>query len=127
MSAGQLIAQALPATNAPEAKAPSDSSKPADVSSAPAMVSSGAAEDTAAPCRTWAQVEYLFWWLRNAPLPVPLVTTGNPNVGFDPNHVNTVNTAGAIGQPGTQILFGEESIHEQGFSGMRLTVGGWVD
>ena len=58
---------------------------------------------------------------------MPLVTTGNPNVGFDPNHVNTVNTAGAIGQPGTQVLFGDESIHSQAYSGMRLTLGGWID
>jgi hypothetical protein len=78
-------------------------------------------------CRSWARVEYLLWWVKNTPVPVPLVTTGNPNVGFDPNSVNTVNTAGAIGQPGTLVLVGDHSINSEPFSGMRLTLGCWVD
>ena len=77
--------------------------------------------------RPWARVDYLLWWLRSAPLPVPLVTTGDPRVGFDPNLVNTVNTAGALGQRGTQILLGDQSISSHGYSGMRLTLGGWVN
>ena len=77
--------------------------------------------------RGWAQVDFLLWWLKNAPLPVPLVTTGDPRVGFDPNLVNTVNTAGAIGQRGTQVLFGGQDIRSQAYSGMQLTLGGWID
>jgi hypothetical protein len=75
----------------------------------------------------WASVDYLLWWVKSAPLPVPLVTTGNPSVGFDPTFVNTVNIAGAIGQPGTQVLFGDHNIHFPMFSGMRLTLGDWLD
>jgi hypothetical protein len=117
----------LPATNPPEDKAPADSNKPAEVSPEPAMGSTVSTMDNVAGYRAWARVEYLLWWLKNAPLPVPLVTTGDPHVGFDPNHLNTVNTAGAIGQPGTQILFGDKSIRSQAYSGTRLTLGGWVD
>ena len=67
------------------------------------------------------------WWVKNSPLPVPLVTTGDPNVGFDPNAVNTVNIAGAIDQPGTRLFLGNQRFHLPAFSGMRLTVGGWLD
>jgi hypothetical protein len=125
--AGQLFAQSPPTDNPPEAKADGDAKKPAEVSQEPAPASSEATADGLPAHRTWARVEYLMWWLKNAPLPVPLVTTGDPRVGFDPNFVNTVNTAGAIGQPGTRVLFGDHSIHSQGYSGMSLTLGGWVD
>jgi hypothetical protein len=126
ISAGQLFAQALPATNPSEAKATQDSNKPGDVSRDQANVSSLSTADSVAAYRSWAQVEYLLWWVKNAPLPVPVVTTGDPNVGFDPNHLTTVNTAGAIGQRGTQVLLGDNSINWPAFSGMRLTLGGWV-
>jgi len=58
---------------------------------------------------------------------VPLVTTGDPRVGFDPNNVNTVNTAGAIGEPGTLVLFGGRPAHYSPFSGLRLAAGVWAD
>jgi hypothetical protein len=127
LSAGQLFAQSLPATNPQEAKATPDANKPADASSAPANASSVSTVDSVAPDRGWARVEYLLWWVKDAPLPVPVVTTGDPRVGFDPSLVNTVNTAGAVGQPGTQILLGDQSIRAGSFSGLRLTLGAWVD
>jgi Putative beta barrel porin-7 (BBP7) len=83
--------------------------------------------ETVTLCRSWARVDYLLWWVKDAPLPVPLVTTGNPSVGFDPKFVNTVNTAGAIGQPGTQVLYGDHNVHFRPFSGMQLTLGSWID
>jgi hypothetical protein len=122
--AGHLCAQWLPATNPPEPEATADPNKPAgpakdNLSSESIVDSSG--------YRIWARVEYLLWWMKDAPLPVPVVTTGDPHVGFDPNMVNTVNTAGAIAQRGTQILLGDDSIHSREFSGLRLTLGGWID
>lgn len=126
-SAGQLFAQVLPASNPSEAKAAADAKSPADASSGTAPAPSVSTADSVAAHRTWARVDYLLWWLKDAPLPVPLVTTGDPTVGFDPNHVNTVNTAGAIGQRGTQVLIGDQSIPLPAFSGMRLVLGGWVD
>ncbi len=72
--------------------------------------------------RVWARSEYLLWWVKNAPLPIPIVTTGDPKVGFP-----TLNTAGAIGQPGTQVLLGNSSQDLGSFSGMRFTLGSWLD
>ena len=45
----------------------------------------------------------------------PLVTTGA--MGDD--------IPGALGQPGTQILYGNESVLESGRSGFRINFGGW--
>lgn len=72
--------------------------------------------------QTWVRAEYLLWWVKNAPAPVPLVTTGDPNDGFP-----LVNSAGAIGQPATRVLFGNSDTDFGAFSGMRFTLGGWFD
>lgn len=74
----------------------------------------------------WFQADYLIWRVKNGPVSAPLVTTGDPTVGFNPNLANTVNTAGALGQPGTQALFGGNSIRFPLQSGIRLTMGGWI-
>jgi hypothetical protein len=87
----------------------------------PAMVDLRSS-DECAPYRVWARSEYLLWWVKNAPLPVPIVTTGDPATGFP-----LLNTAGGIGQPGTQVLLGNSTQSFGAFSGMRLTVGGWID
>src|SRR4051794_24586493 len=71
--------------------------------------------------QTWIRTEYLAWRVKDAPLPVPLVTTGNPAAVFP-----FVNTAGAIGQAGTQVLFGGQELGYGQFNGMRLTVGAWL-
>ncbi|MBI3408029.1 MAG: BBP7 family outer membrane beta-barrel protein [Planctomycetes bacterium] len=73
------------------------------------------------PARIWARGEYLLWWVKNAPIPVPLVTTGDPNDGFP-----LVNSAGAIGMPATRVLFGGSDVDYGATSGMRFTLGGWV-
>jgi Putative beta barrel porin-7 (BBP7) len=70
----------------------------------------------------WVSAEYLLWWVKSAPYPIPLVTTGDPTVGFP-----AVSTAGAIGQPGTQVLLGNGNAGFGAFSGVRLTLGGWLD
>jgi hypothetical protein len=72
--------------------------------------------------RFWGSAEYLLWWTKNAPLPVPIVTTGDPTVGFP-----ALNTAGAIGSNGTRVLLGDSNVNFGAFSGMRFTVGGWID
>ncbi len=70
--------------------------------------------------RIWGRGDYLLWWVKNASLPVPLVTTGDPNVGFP-----LVSSAGAIGQPSMRVLFGGSSADFGAFSGMRFTLGAW--
>ena len=52
------------------------------------------------------------WWVKNGPVPVPLVTTGN---------------TGVIGDPTTRVLFGDGNINYGLFSGLRLTAGAWLD
>lgn len=79
-------------------------------------------QDYIPPPRFWVRGDALVWWVKNAPMPTPLVTTGNPVVGFP-----TTNTAGAIGSPGTQVLVGGSSLDYDAFIGGKLTVGGWLD
>ncbi|VTU02701.1 Protein containing DUF1551 OS=Rhodopirellula maiorica SM1 GN=RMSM_05043 PE=4 SV=1: DUF1551 [Gemmataceae bacterium] len=73
------------------------------------------------PPRVWGSVDYLLWWVKGTPLP-PLVTLGDPNVGFP-----LLNTAGALGQPGTRLIYGGTPANFGGFSGLRVTAGGWLD
>jgi len=66
----------------------------------------------------WVNSEYLLWWIKDGPLPVPLLTTGNPND----------SVPGALGQPGTQTLLGGGNGLGYGtFSGLRVSAGGWLD
>lgn len=70
------------------------------------------------PC-IWASTEYLLWWIKSAPVAIPLVTGNN-----DPG------TIAALNEPGTVVLFGAGSKRETSFdplSGGRVTVGGWLD
>lgn len=62
--------------------------------------------------RVWGGLEYLLWWVKDAPNPTPLLTT-NPVDG------------GVLGQPGTTVLFGQKEIGYDLFSGGRFTIGGW--
>jgi hypothetical protein len=68
--------------------------------------------------RCWATAEYLLWWLKDAPLPAPLVTTGTPDL---------VNGGGVLGRPSTVILFGGSPIQEPAQSGARVAAGYWLD
>lgn len=59
------------------------------------------------PYRVWANAEYLLFFVKNAPTPVPLVTGSNPN------------------NP-TQSVFGSDQ-NLGVFSGMRFQLGSWLD
>lgn len=64
----------------------------------------------------WGGAEYLLWWINDAPVPVQLITSNN-------------NAPATVGQPGTEVLFGLGSPHGTpfgGFSGARLTLGGFL-
>jgi hypothetical protein len=63
--------------------------------------------------RVWARADYLLWWIRSGPINTPLVTTGSP-LDMVP---------GALGQNGTQVLFGDKPLHFDAFSGLRLAAG----
>jgi len=61
--------------------------------------------------------DYLIWKLQPGPLPIPLVTTGNP----------ALPTPGALASQGTQVLFGNNGLSGQPTSGFRGMVGMWLD
>jgi hypothetical protein len=64
--------------------------------------------------------EYLMWWIRGANLPA-LVTSGPAAPG------PVLGLEGALGQPGTSILFGAGNQRYDVSSGARFTVGWWCD
>jgi hypothetical protein len=66
--------------------------------------------------RFYVSAEYLLWFMRPSNYP-PLVTSGSVADAH----------AGAIGQPGTQVLFGNQGEPTSPFSGMRFTIGTWFD
>jgi hypothetical protein len=59
--------------------------------------------------------EYLLWWTKGSPLP-PLVTAGSAGDAVP----------GALGQPGTALLFGGNAVNTQARSGGRFTLGYWL-
>ncbi|MCP4195477.1 MAG: BBP7 family outer membrane beta-barrel protein [Planctomycetaceae bacterium] len=65
----------------------------------------------------WASIEFMTGWLKDAPVPIPLVTSGSL---ADP-------LPAAIGQPGTQVLFGDQQVDFGNFSGFRASMGTWLD
>jgi hypothetical protein len=64
----------------------------------------------------YVNAETLLWWIKGTK-PPPLVTVGGANDQFP----------GALGQPGTSVLFGGRSIDQDLFSGGRFTLGLWCD
>jgi hypothetical protein len=64
----------------------------------------------------WGSVEFLLWWRKGQNLP-PLVTTGP----------SSVDNAGVLGEPGTQILYATETQSGDARPGGRLTAGLWFD
>jgi hypothetical protein len=117
---------AEPATPAPPVVQPVPAEKSAaDMQSLPATADSKSSHDLGLPpdalpvdeptSRFWVAPEYLHWWTKKMSLP-PLVTTG------------PVSNQGAIGLPGTVVLFGAGSdFHEEGRDGIRLNAGMWLD
>ncbi len=68
--------------------------------------------------RFWVSAEYLLWTVKGQALP-PLVTTSANPFGDNP--------PGAIGQPGTTLLYGDQRVDHQAFSGARIGAGFWFD
>jgi hypothetical protein len=63
----------------------------------------------------YGDIDYLLWWFKKGHIP-PLVTTGS---------INDTPT-GALGQPGTTLIFGDQRFGSNPFSGGRFTVGAWL-
>ncbi len=112
---------APPQAAPPKAPAPADPLPPAPPASACGALDGACCAEPVAPAgpRVWASAEYLLWWVKNGPLPTPLVTT-NPDA---------FGTIGALNETGTRVLFGgsNSDLNYHQFSGGRVTLGGWVD
>jgi hypothetical protein len=70
-----------------------------------------------AVCYTWADFSYLASWARRAPLSTPLVTSGSAADAHP----------GAIGQPGTGVVFGTDSIDFGLRQGIQGELGVYLD
>lgn len=66
----------------------------------------------------WANFDFLAWWGKGTQLPA-LVTTAPAN--------SPQETLGALGGPGTQVIFGNERVDQGGRAGGRIDAGIWLD
>jgi hypothetical protein len=76
----------------------------------------GGTQTGAVSDRFWFEGEYLLWRLKSGPSRVPLVTTGDTGDAFP----------GALGQPGTSVLYGNENFGFNALSGGRFGLGFWL-
>jgi len=70
------------------------------------------------PGKLWLRADYLMWWTNGIRLP-PLVTTSPQGT--------TASEAGVLGYPNTTILFGDQTVANDGRAGIRITMGMWLD
>lgn len=73
--------------------------------------------DVAPIPRVWLRAEALYWWTKSSPLPIPIVTQGSL----------ADSIPGAIGQPGTSVLIGNQDVDFSGRGGGRFTLGFALD
>jgi hypothetical protein len=66
----------------------------------------------------WVDVQYLLWWTSGMSIP-PLVTTSPEGT--------LPEDAGVLGEPNTQILYGNEDILTSALHGARIRSGIWID
>src|SRR5262245_21302327 len=95
----------------------------AEVRGAPACCTAlgdccGCCDNCHQPHRLWLTADYLMWWIKKGPQPLPLVSTGSR--ADDP-------FAGSFGEPNTAILFGGENLDYDRFNGMRFGLGIFLD
>jgi hypothetical protein len=90
-----------------------------DVPAVSAVTEDAGAIDMSPPsddpgARFWVSADYLLWWLKGAPLPVPLVTAGDQ-----------ANLA-VLGRPGTTVVIGGADQNVGPASGGRFVLGFWL-
>ena len=90
----------------------------------------GLASEASGTCQTptsrfYGGVEYLFWWVKGAPLSAPLVSTG-PDANEEGFLVNSDSTI-LYGAPLAPAKGGNDTQNFHGFSGGRLTLGYQLD
>ncbi len=75
--------------------------------------------------RIYGDLDYLLWWVKGAPLSVPLISTG-PNANSQGFLINS-NTTILYGAPQSPAVGGKDAQDFAGFSGGRLTLGYTID
>ncbi len=70
----------------------------------------------------WVRGEYLLWWLKDAPLAVPIATTVSGQAAVPLGLPN----AGALGTSGTRVL-SPGTLDAGAYSGARVSAGAWLD
>lgn len=70
------------------------------------------------PGRFWLRGDYLMWWTNGQRLPSLVTTSPQGTARAD---------AGVLGKSGTTILYGDRTINDDGRSGVRTTIGTWLD
>ena len=99
--------------------APTSTTQDQDAGEATAVVSSGLAS------RLYVGIDYLHWWVKDAPLSVPLGSTG-PVSNKEGFLINS-NSMILYGAPFSPATGGNDTQGFPGFNGSRLTVGYWLD
>src|SRR5205814_3390735 len=61
----------------------------------------------------WVGVEYLFFWVKKGPLPIPVALGGR------------AGSNGLFGTPGSQVLLGSTDFDYKQNSGVRVSAGWW--
>src|SRR6202521_1439687 len=91
----------------------------------------GRAEESAPVSRVYGGVDYVLWWVKGAPLSVPLVSTGpvaTTHHGLlGPPAENGTDSTILYGAPHALAKGGNDTQNFAGFSGSRLTWGDWID
>ena len=72
--------------------------------------------------RFYGGLEYLYWWVKDAPLSIPLVSTG-PIATTHHGYLNSADTTILYGAPFAPSSGGNDSQRFPGLSGTRLTFG----
>jgi hypothetical protein len=67
--------------------------------------------------RLWGNAEYLLWWSKASPVPVPIATLGSI----------TPNLAPVLGVPGNSVVLGGHDLDLGTRSGGRFSLGGWLN
>jgi hypothetical protein len=80
-------------------------------------------EDCGPKSRAWLSAEYLLWWTKQSPEPVPLATSRAPGAAAVPG----VPPPGALGGSGTSVVLGGSPIDLGTRYGGRFTAGCWLD
>ena len=104
---------------------PAAGAEPAAPSAAPDISISTA--DAPPSSRFYVGLEYLHWWVKGAPLSVPLLSTGPDVEPIDGGFLRSSQATVIYGSPFPPALGGNNTQSFQGLSGSRLTLGYWLD